>query len=353
MGHDHLRVPRPSLLSASGPGDDRSADEKSDQLEGVGSTPWQRGMKTGRPIVAVTWGFVLLLLLLHLAVAVIAERTVATLLLTYFVPPQVWTLCGVLLLLSSLKARQGRATIGSLVALFLALPLLGWNIPHSTAAQSSFRLMTYNIARGAGGASELADTVRQQHPDVVCLQEINGLQATMFPALLRQLPEYSVVQAREVALLSRLPVLNRQETPIPGTTRSLLSASIRTRDGQVTVLNTHFTTVPLRSGWAGAVESRTRQEQAFLSRAQGIPGALVACGDFNTPPRGLVYAALKRHFTNAFEQAGSGLGLTFPATLPLARIDHVWLRQAEAVRASVPVSRASDHRPLVVDVRFP
>jgi len=306
-----------------------------------------------RPLVAVVWGFVLLLLLDHLAVTVIAEQSVPTLLLTYFFPPQVWIICGVLLLLSSLKARQGSAIIGSLVALSIALLLLGWSIPHATAAQPAFRLMTYNIARGVGGASHLADTVRQQRPDVVCLQEINGLQATMFPDLLRQLPEYAVVQAREVALLSRLPVLNRQETPIPGTTRGLLSASIRTRDGQVTVLNAHFTTVPLRGGWAGAVESRTRQEQVFLSRAQSIQGALVACGDFNTPPQGLVYAELKRHFTNAFEQAGSGPGLTFPATLPLARIDHVWLWQAEAVQAYVPVSRASDHRPLVVDVRLP
>ncbi|WP_456832696.1 endonuclease/exonuclease/phosphatase family protein [Deinococcus sp. UYEF24] len=290
---------------------------------------------------------------MNLAVTGIAERTVPTLLLTYFFPPQVWTLCAVLLLLFSLKARVRAAVSGSLVALVLAALLLGWTIPRSTAGASSFRLMTYNLARGAGGTARLADTIRRQQPEVVCLQEINGLRASMFAELRQQLPEYSVVQAREVALLVRLPLLESQETPIPGTTRSLLSASLRTKDGRVTVLDAHFTTVPLRAGWAQAVESRTRQEQLLLSRAQSIPGSLVVCGDFNTPPQGRIYTELKRHFTNAFEQAGSGLGLTFPAALPVARIDHVWLRQAEAIRAYVPVSRASDHRPLVVEVHLP
>jgi len=309
-------------------------------------------MRKGRPIVAVTWGFVLLLLLVHLAVTVIAERTVPTLLLTYFFPPQIWTLCASLLLLS-LKARVGAAVSGSLVALILAALLLGWTVPRSTTEAPSFRLMTYNLARGASGTAGLANTIRQQRPDVVCLQEINGLRASMFAELRQELPEYSVVQAREVALLFRLPRLESQETPMPGTTRSLLSASFQARGRRVTVLNAHFTTVPLRAGWAQAVESRTRQEHLLMSRAQGIPGPLVVCGDFNTPPRGLIYAELKRHFTNAFEQAGSGLGLTFPAALPMARIDHVWLRQAMAIRAYVPESRASDHRPLVVEVRLP
>ncbi len=310
-------------------------------------------MKKGRPLVAISWGLVLLLLLVHLSVTLIAEQTVPTLLLTYFFPPQIWFFCAALHLLFSLNARQRAAITGSLVSLVLAVLLLGWAAPGPTTCRSSFRLMTYNLARGAGGASGLADTIRQQRPDVVCLQEINGLQPSMFPNLLQQLPGYAVVQTREVALLSRLPIRDHQETPIPGTSRSLLSVSLRTKDGQVTVLNAHFTTIPLNGGWAPAVESRKQQEHLLLSRAQDIPGALVACGDFNTPPRGLVYAELEQHFTNAFEQAGNGPGWTFPAAVPLAKIDHVWMRQAEAVRAYVPVSRASDHRPLVVEIHLP
>ena len=70
-----------------------------------------------------------------------------------------------------------------------------------------------------------------------------------------------------------------------------------------------------------------------------------------TPRRGR--AKLSAHLTNAFKQAGGGLGPTFPAAFPPVRIDHVWLRQAEAVRAFMPVSTASDHRPLVVEVHLP
>jgi len=66
----------------------------------------------------------------------------------------------------------------------------------------------------------------------------------------------------------------------------------------------------------------------------------------------MVYARLQRSFTNAW-QAGSGLGLTFPAAWPAVRIDHVWLRGLTATHASVPRSRASDHRPLLVQLTVP
>jgi len=310
-------------------------------------------MKKGRLPLTLAWGFVLLLLFVFVAMTVIAERSIPTLLLTYFFPPQLWAIVAVLLLLFSLKVRSWGAVAGSLVGLSITAFLQGGVPPHAVSGSPSFRLMTYNIARGTGGVPGLADTLHQQQPDVICLQEINGVHDPMFSDLTRQLPGYVVIQAREVAILSRLPVLRHQETPLPGTMRSLLSASLQTAAGEVTVLNAHFTTVPLRGGWAQAVESRTRQEQGFLQEAQTIPRALVACGDFNTPPRGLVYAALNRQFSNAFAQKGIGLGLTFPASFPLVRIDHVWLRQVEAVRAFVPASRASDHRPLVVDVHLP
>ena len=185
---------------------------------------------------------------------------------------------------------------------------------------------------------------------MICLQETNGLQSGLFPELTARLPGYTAVRSREVAILTRFPVLASHETALPGTGRRLLSAALNIHGERVTVLAVHFTTVLLRGGWAAARNRREAQLRAVLGEAQETTGPFLACGDFNTPAHGQVYAALKQQFGNAFEEAGSGSGYTFPARFPLVRIDHVWLRGAHATSARVPVSRASDHRPLVVDV---
>ena len=228
--------------------------------------------------------------------------------------------------------------------------LLGWEVPTSGSSPPTFRLMTYNLARGAGGVAALAGTIAQLHPDVVCLQETNGLRPGLMRDLERHLPGYVAARSREVAILSRFPMTHIQDQALPDTTRRLLSATLNVRGRSVTLLNLHFTTVLLRGGWRGARERRDAQLRAVLHEAHVARGTLIACGDFNTPPRGHVHAALDATFDNAFEAAGTGFGYTFPARMPLVRIDHVWLRDARAAAAFVPDARASDHRPLVVDL---
>ncbi|WP_425147058.1 endonuclease/exonuclease/phosphatase family protein [Deinococcus sp.] len=296
----------------------------------------------------LAWLFSAWLLGVYLLEATVAERTVPTLLLIYFVLPQCWLLPAVPLLAWSAWRRDRPALLAS----GAALGLLGFQLPYTSKVSPTLRLMTYNIARGEGGAAAIAATVSAQRPDVVCLQETNTLEAGLMDDLLARLPDYTALRVREVAILTRFPVLTHHRTALPGTSRELLSAVLDVRGRPLSVLNAHFTTIPLRGGWRAARSSRAVQLQSLLQAAQALPASLAICGDFNTPPRGEVYAALKQRFGNAFEQAGTGFGYTFPAGFPLVWIDHVWLRGAAAVRAVVPSSRASDHRPLAVDLSY-
>ena len=302
----------------------------------------------------LAWAAAALLLTVWVCLAFFPESTVPTLLLTYFLLPQLWLLLTVPLLLVNVWRRDPWAVAGSAVAFALSFGLLGWQLPDSAAHTSpTLRLMTYNIARGAGGAAALAATIQAQRPDVLCLQETNTLKAGVLDELLHALPGFQALRSREVVILSRFPVLTSREDALPTTSRHLLSAELSVGGTRLTVLNAHFTTIPLRGGWLEARDSRRYQLAAFLQAAQAAPGALVACGDFNTPARGQVYAELGQHLRSAFNDAGSGFGYTFPAKFPLVRIDHVWLRGVRAVRAFVPDSRASDHRPLVADLALP
>ena len=96
--------------------------------------------------------------------------------------------------------------------------------------------------------------------------------------------------------------------------------------------------------------ARIRQAQSdLLSRvASQINTPIIIAGDFNMPPRGGLYRGLKAHFSDAFKNAGCGLGKTFPAGFPLERIDYFWTsRNVKAMRLEVLPSQASDHRALV------
>jgi len=189
--------------------------------------------------------------------------------------------------------------------------------------------------------------------DVVCLQETNGLEPGFLTRLKQELPGYGLVRSREVAILTRFPVRAQRNTLLPATERTLLTAVLDVNGQAVTVLDAHFTTILLRGGWREMRASREAQLQSVLRVARDMRGLLVLCGDFNAPTRDLVYGQLKRTFRNAFDDAGAGFGYTFPANVPLVRIDHVWLRELDAVRAQVLQGRASDHRPLVVDIAVP
>jgi|GEM_PF-4899238 len=104
------------------------------------------------------WGVTALLLLVWAATTLVAERTVPTLLLTYFVLPQAWVVLAALTLLVSAARRDGTAVLGGMYALGVAFAMLDWHPRAHPRARirPTFRVMTYNVARGASGAAPIA-----------------------------------------------------------------------------------------------------------------------------------------------------------------------------------------------------
>ncbi len=80
---------------------------------------------------------------------------------------------------------------------------------------------------------------------------------------------------------------------------------------------------------------------------------VLVAGDFNSTPHSWAYRQLSRGMQDAFAVAGSGWGATYHAARPFARIDFVLAGPAwEIVSAEVPDVHLSDHRPLVVRLRW-
>lgn len=231
------------------------------------------------------------------------------------------------------------------------------------------RLATANIAHGRGrrGRVDLRRTAQllaRLDADVLCLQEVDRhwsarsawadqaaelatalAMTVVYGAAVRAAPLAPGDPPREYgnAVLSRSPILAHRVVGLPvpprAEPRCLLLAQI---EGGLTVGCVH-----LQHNSAAA---RTRQAAAVAEEVAGAD-PLVLAGDFNAEPGQPELAALTARLTDGWTAAGSGGGRTFPARLPMRRLDQILVSSGVRVsRSAVVRTDASDHRPVVVDV---
>ena len=246
-------------------------------------------------------------------------------------------------------------------------PALGSEIP--------LRVMTYNIRSGNGNLAGTAEAIRALSPDVVALQEVDvhWAERSSFVDQASALGEtlgmqvrfariYQLAGARPqdpprefgVALLSRFPILEwsnhiitrlstQEQTPQPAPAPGFLEARLDIRGTAVRVFDTHLDY---------RADPRVRQQQVtdMLAYISDASAPTLLFGDLNAPPDAPEIQPLLERLQDAWP-ASAGPGLTDPADVPQKRIDYVLVSKHFRVRSAiVPVTVASDHRPVVVDL---
>lgn len=310
---------------------------------------------------AITWFSAGWLILLFVAELVVGEHHPLEALVAY-VPQQAFILPFVVAIVTTLCTRQvihTAACLGMIVVFVFVF--LGFHFSIPTKQTPDFRVMTVNVAGSYRPVKALVETVRREQPDILLMQEANPLRAEN-DALrsVESMPGAKWYTARiaDVAILSRKPLSNvRSHTLIPGSDRQVLVAEIEAGGRRVTVAGVHFATnmpgasrARLWSYLQGSAKSRTVQVQDLTTM---LPkNTTIIAGDCNLPPRGLAFARMTRRYADSFS-AARGFGYTYPANMPLIRIDHVF-----ASRDLVPTkwravgTGASDHLAVVVDMAF-
>ena len=98
-------------------------------------------------------------------------------------------------------------------------------------------------------------------------------------------------------------------------------------------------------------EAQSDETRALLARVARLRDPTVVAGDFNSPRDAPVHVSMRQYLTDAFEQAGWGLGPTARAGgwLPL-RIDYIYASDDLAVKgAHQPSWDCSDHQPVLAE----
>lgn len=309
--------------------------------------------------VSVCW-----LSLLIICEFIIAEHNRFTAAITY-VPQQAFMIPFIIALLCSLYFRQMKFSAINIVTLItFILVFLGLNLHFPTGHKPDFKVMTLNIAQSAYDITPVTNLVVKEKPDILLLQEINPLRdhsdamKNIITASDYDGVKWYSTRIADTAILSVKPLTNIRSYPLlAGSGRRLLVAETEVGGRQVSIACIHFATnVPgdpsmeIGTHLAGSAESRMAQADVVDTELP-VQTAIVA-GDFNLPPRGLAYRKITRKYRNSFS-AANGFGYTFPAKMPLMRIDHILLsRDLSPVRWRAVDTGSSDHLAVIADISY-
>lgn len=265
----------------------------------------------------------------------------------------------------------------------------------AAAAQDALTLMTFNLGYpNNANAPLLSALARHETPHIISFQEsFVGLDSAR--SRVRHIPQYlsplidslgySVVAPTTAdttvlreSIFSRGLVLESGQKRLmpgshPGYRTSFSHGRIAWQGREAVLYNLHLRTYGRRKPWADEgmgwfnprfwVSFWTQYREATLDRAreaeqiralmdqETLP--LLISGDFNSTPHSWDYHHLARGLQDAFRAGGNGWGGTYHRRFPLVRIDHLLVSPAfEVVSAHVAAAPLSDHRPLVVQLRW-
>lgn len=275
-----------------------------------------------------------------------------------------------------------RASAGTslIVAASLALAAAGCasaSPPPGVVADDRIAVLVYNIhagkdAAGVPSLDRIAAVIRDARADVVLLQEVDS--ATTRSGGVDQLAELARATGMAgvfgrsldyqgggygIGILSRWPITRDSTLRLPVEPelpraagryepRSGLHAVIASPFGEVELLNTHLDAG--RPDTFRIQESRTLL--AFADARRRVGARLFLGGDLNSTPESVPQQMVRATgLVDAWTSCASGDGFTYPDRAPVKRIDYLYLPPGErCFGARVIESRASDHRPLLVEI---
>ncbi len=283
-----------------------------------------------------------------------------------------------LLLIATLLQRRMRLFLLLLIPFSLfahdygQLFLPRWPMLHAAQAEGqTLRVMSWNgYFRNQNGAAFLT-ALQEIHPDVVAIQEWGeGLEATTDPLLHELFPyqaRYPAANPAGMALFSRYPILESTDPDFrePDGCNCLV-ATIDLAGQPITLISTHPwpPQLPWYKGlWSALAEFGTGGQDAtfdaLLQRIAESPSPLLLLGDFNTTERQQNYQRVNALLTDAFAEAGWGMGYTFPTVkrvygipvFPVLRLDYIFHDQHwHTQRIWRGTIDGSDHRYIVADL---
>lgn len=315
----------------------------------------------------------------------------------FFVPLMTLNL---LLLLWAFK-RKSRSFVIPLLALLPSFFFIGRYVQFNsdeTLAQpvsdNTVRIMTWNVGRFAMHDDEagirtrkecidsIFDHIREQDPDIICLQEFHVTDAHNVKDYLRKKfngynAEYYLFTEQGGSCgnltLSRYPVKGKGKIKFDESANLAIYTDYDVKGRSFRLYNCHFesynvsltglvkalanrdSTVVAETGTKvkRSITRRPKQVDQVFSDIENCPVEAFVCGDFNDNPMSYTYYRMTRGRKDAFVEAGYGMGATYAHLWPMLRIDYVlYPERYRAVYHDIPKLPFSDHYPVITEIEL-
>jgi endonuclease/exonuclease/phosphatase (EEP) superfamily protein YafD len=193
--------------------------------------------------------------------------------------------------------------------------------------------------------------IREVNADVVALQEVNRAGYFYLYDTLADIYPHQAFHPDSAppgqAVISKYPILEDNYWQVERAHQRVL---LDFNGTPITLYNVHPVHFNLSRRALLSFEGQLREIDDIIDRVTHEEGVLLIVGDFNTTDQTEMYGRFAQLYGDAFRAVGSGFGLTFPAWLPLARLDYVFYNTAFVpLEARVwAAAGGSDHHPLYV-----
>ncbi|MEV4147595.1 endonuclease/exonuclease/phosphatase family protein [Amycolatopsis sp. NPDC049691] len=303
---------------------------------------WRRGR-----VIAVFSALTALLILAHPLVPNWAGN--AGSLLETFLP---WTGLLVLpLLVAALLRRSALALVSLLLPVLVWGGIFGGRLIDKTEAGGDLTIVSHNVNDENPDPAGTARALAASGAQVIALEELKKSEIPKYEdALAAAYPHHSVQGT--VGIWSTFPLGDTRPVAIMPWTRALRT-TVDTPKGPVVVFVAHLPSVRVRLEAGFTANGRDEAIGLLAGAVAEEPSArTVLVGDFNGTADDRALDPITARMRSAQEAAGNGFGFSWPAGLPLARIDQVFVAGLRPVAAWTLPATGSDHLPVAASVAF-
>ena len=262
------------------------------------------------------------------------------------------------------------------------------------SSKNILKILTYNVMafgyqdHTPEKQNEILQYISNSGADIVCMQEYmvgtqrNYMTQEKVDRALHMYPYYysePLVQKNRysigLAIFSKYPILDSRKILYDSSFNGSTIHEIKVKDKKLIVVNNHLESFKLtmedRSYYSDFIQNmntetfdefketiQRKMGEAFLIRAeqaeivadeiQNLDGDyMVVCGDFNDTSISYTHRLMRKTMIDAFEESGTGVGITCNQNYFWFRIDHILhSSNMKAYNATVDNISMSDHYPI-------
>jgi endonuclease/exonuclease/phosphatase family metal-dependent hydrolase len=265
----------------------------------------------------------------------------------------------------------------------------------NTVSQNDIKIVTYNVnlfqlyswSKEPPTHNNIFEFLKEQNPDIICLQEFYVVDGKFSERQAKAKLDYNVhigyITKRKnsgygLATYSRHPIVGTGQIKFDKSANSCIYTDLLIGNDTVRVYNNHLQSLRLKERninfllnqgqgkesqpmdeirdlsfrYRDALQKRALQVEKVTNHILKSPYPVIVCGDFNDSPISYNYHQMRHNLSDAFVEAGVGVGHTYQEYFPSFRIDYILyspILKATSYRS--PRVKYSDHYPVVATLK--